>query len=74
MQRLAAKFRKTGSVVDAHKGRHRSSFGIIPENIQNLRERYEESPRKSTRRLSQDTSISRTSVLRMLQDDLKVFT
>ena len=74
MQRLAAKFRKTGSVADTHKGRHRSSFGIIPENIQNLRESYEESPRKSTRRLSQDTGISRKSVLRMLQDDLKLFT
>ena len=53
IQRLMAKFRKTGSVADAHKDRHRSSFGIIPVNIQNLRERHEESPRKSTRRLSQ---------------------
>ena len=35
-----------GSVADAHKGWHRSSFGIIPENIQNLRERLDESPRK----------------------------
>lgn len=51
-----AKFRETGSVTDTHKGhsgRHRSA--IIPENIQNLRERLEESPRKSTRRLSQET-------------------
>ena len=56
IQRLVAKFRETGSVTDAHKGhsgRHRSA--IIPENIQNLRERLEESPRKSTRRLSQET-------------------
>ena len=66
-----AKFRKTRSVVDAQKGRDRSSFGIIPENIQNLRERHEDFPRKSTRRLSQETGISRTSVLRILHDDLK---
>ena len=56
IQRLVAIFRETGSVADAHKshsGRHRSA--IIPENIQNLRERIEESPRKSTHHLSQET-------------------
>ena len=54
IQRLVAEFRKTGSVADARKGRHCSSLGIIPENIQNLRERHEESLRKSTRCLSQN--------------------
>ena len=71
---MVAKFRETGSVADAHKGhsgRHRSA--IIPDNIQNLRERLEESPRKSTRRLSQETGISRTSVLRIFHDNLKLF-
>ena len=61
-------------MVDAHKdhnGRHRSA--IIPENTQNLRESLEESPRKSTRRLSQETDISRTSILRILHDGLKLF-
>ena len=56
IQRLVAIFRETGSVADAqksHSGRHRSA--IIPENIQNLRERIEESPRKSTHHLSQET-------------------
>ena len=51
---LVAKFRETGSVADAHKchiGRRRSA--IIPENIQNLLARLEESPRKSIRRLLQ---------------------
>ena len=66
-------FQKTESVVVAHKGRHHSPFGIIPENIQNLRERHEESPRKPTRYLLKDTGISRTSVLRTLYDDLKLF-
>ena len=68
-----AKFRNTGSVADARKGRHRSRFGIIPENMQNLRERLEESPRKLTRRLSQETVISRTSDLRIFHDDVKLF-
>ena len=42
IQRLGAKFRKTGSVADAHKGRDRSSFGIILENIHNLWEDRED--------------------------------
>ena len=73
IQRLVAKFRKTGSVADANNDRHCSSFAIIPENIQNLREHHGESPRKSTRRLSQETGISRTSVLRILHNELKLF-
>ena len=63
IQCLVAKFSKTGSVADARKGQHRLLFGIILENIQNLQEHLEESPRKSTCGLSQETVISRTSVL-----------
>ena len=70
---MVAKFCKTGSVADAHKDRDRPSLGIIPENIQNLLERHEDFPRKSTHHLSQETGILRTSVLRILHDDLKVF-
>ena len=73
IQRLVAKFRKIESVADAHKDWHCSSFGIIRENIENLRERHEKSPRKSTRRLSQETGISIISVLRVLHDDFKLF-
>ena len=66
-------FWKTGSVADDHKGWHCSSFGIIPENIQNLWECHEESSRKSTCCLSQETGILRKSFLRILHDDLKLF-
>ena len=46
IQPLVVKFRETGSVVDAHKGHSgRNRSAIIPENIQNLREILEESPR-----------------------------
>ena len=72
-QCLVAKFWKTGSVADAYKGRHRSSFCIIPENIQSLREQHEKSPRKSTCCLLQETGISRKSFLRIFDDDLKLF-
>ena len=70
IQHLVTKFQETGSVTDAHKGhsgQHRLS--IIPENTQNLWERLEESPRKSTHLLSQETGISRASILRILHDD-----
>ena len=63
------KFRETERVADAHKGHNGWHHSVtIPENIQNLRERLEESPRKSTRRLSLETDISRTSVLMILHD------
>ena len=70
---MVAEFQKTGSVADARKGQDRSSVGIIPENIQNLQERRKHFPRKSTLCLSKETGILRTSVLRMLHDDLKLF-
>ena len=72
MQHLVVKLWKTGSVADAHKGRH-PSFSIIPENIQNLQECHEESPRKSTCCLSQETDVSRKLFLRILHNDLKLF-
>ena len=72
MQRLVAKFWTTGSVADAQKVQHRSSFGIIPDNIQNLRERHEKYPRKSTCCLSQETGVSRKSFLRILHDDFNL--
>ena len=68
-----AKFQKTGSVADAHKGQECSSLSTIPENIQNLRQRHEDFHRKSTVCLSKETGILRTSVLTILYDNLKLF-
>ena len=71
IQHLVAKFRETGSVADAHKGHSgQHCSAIIPENIQNLRERLEEYSGKSTPHFLQETGISRTSFLRILHDDL----
>ena len=44
-----------------------------PYTVQNLRERLDESPRKSTRCLSQEVGVFRLSVMRILHDDLKLF-
>ena len=74
IERLVAKFRETGSAANANKGCSGRSCSVkTPNNVQNLRERLEESPRKSTRRLSQEVGISRSSVMRILHDDLKLF-
>ena len=68
-----AKFRETGSVANANKGRSGRPCAVkTPNIVENLRERLEESPRKSTR-LSQKVGISRSSVMRILHDDLKLF-
>ena len=44
IERLVAKFRETESVADAHKGHSgRQRSAKVSENIQNLRERLQES-------------------------------
>ena len=62
IQHLVTKFREIGSVANAHKGNSdQHCSAIIPENIQNLRERFEESPRKSPHHLSQETGVEKES-------------
>ena len=43
------------------------------ENIELVQDRPEASPRKSTRRLSQETEISRTSVLMLIYKELHAY-
>ena len=72
--RLLDKFRETGSVQDknkGHSGRPRSAR--TDPNIDNVREHLARSPRKSTRRLSQETDLSRTSIMRIMHQDLHMF-
>ena len=50
IERLVAKFRETGSVANANKVRSGRPCSVeTPNNVQNSRERFEESFRKSTR-------------------------
>ena len=64
IKRLVAKFRETGNVANATKGRSGRPCSVkTPNNVQNLRKRLEESLRKSTLRLSQEVGISRSSVI-----------
>ena len=72
--RLLDKFRETGSVQNknkGHSGRPRSAR--TDPNIDNVREHLARSPRKSTRRLSQETDLSRTSIMRIMHQDLHMF-
>ena len=74
IKRLVDKFRNTGSLVDDNKGHSSRPFSARnPTNIQVVRDRLQQSPRKSTRRLSQEVGISRTSVGRVIHKDLTLF-
>lgn len=67
IERLIAKFKETGSVGNNNKGHSgRPISARTPNRIETLRDRLQESPRKSTRRLSQEVGISKTSVIRIL--------
>ena len=49
------------------------STATTPPHVQDVRAHLEQSPRKSTRQLSQEVGISRTSVRRIIHGDLKLF-
>ena len=68
------KFRETRKVTNANKSPSGRPCSVkTPNDVQNLRERLEESPRKSTHCLSQEVGVSRSSVMRILYRDLKLF-
>ena len=72
--RLIEKFRNTGSVVNNNKGHCGPKFTArTPAHVQDVRARLQQSPRKSTRRLSQQVGISSRSVRRIIHGDLKLF-
>ena len=74
IRHLLEKFRETGSVGDknkGHSGQPRSAR--TANNSETVRRRLEVSPRKSTRRLSQETHLSRTTVRRIMHRDLHLF-
>ena len=71
---LLNKFRETGMVQEknkGHSGRLRSAR--TDPNIDNVGEHLAMSPRKSTRRLSQETDLSGTSLRRIMHQDLHMF-
>ena len=74
IKRLVDKFRNTGSLVDNNKDHSGRPFSTrTPAYIQAVRDHLQQSPRKSTRRLSQEVGISRTSVQRVIDKDLTLF-
>ncbi|XP_076066935.1 uncharacterized protein LOC143040126 [Oratosquilla oratoria] len=72
--RLVEKFRNTGSVINNNKGHCGPKVTArTPANIKDVRDHLQQSPRKSTRRLSQEMGISRTSERRIIHSDLNLF-
>ena len=74
IKHLMDKFRNTGSLVNNNKGHSGWPFSArSTTNIQAVRDHLQQSPRKSTRQLSQEVSISRTSVRRVIHKDWTLF-
>ena len=74
MTKIAEKFWNTGSVGNGNKG-HGGRYVTVRTraNFQTVRKYLEQSPWKSTWRLSQEVGISRTTVQRIIHNDLKLF-
>ena len=72
--KIVEKFRNTGSVGNDNKG-HSGWYVAVRTraNVQAERKHLEQSPQKSTRRLSQEVGISRTTVQRIIHNDFKLF-
>ena len=74
IKRLVDKLRNTDSLADNNKVHSGRPFSTrTPANIQAVRDRLQQSPQKSTRRLSQEVGISRTSVRRVIHKGLTFF-
>ena len=68
MQRLVVKWRQTGSVLN--KSKNTPKRVRTPEKVAEVQQKMLQSPTKSTRRLSQETTISHRSCRRILHLDL----
>ena len=71
--KMIHKFRDSGSVANnkTHTGARLTAR--TPALVQDIRTRVEQSPRKSTRLLSPEVRISRSSMMRVSHSDLKLF-
>jgi biotin operon repressor len=70
--KLMQRLEETGSLMNLpHTGRPRSAHK--EENIERVRASIEEEPQTSTRRRSRELGLSRTSLKRILTNDLKMF-
>ena len=72
--KIVEKFRNTRCVGNDNKG-HSGWYVAVRTraNVQAERKHLEQSPQKSTRRLSQEVGISRTTVQKIIHNDLKLF-
>ena len=72
--KIVEKCRNTGSVGNDNKGQSGWYVAVRTRaNVQAERKHLEQSPQKSTRRLSQEVGISRTTVQRIIHNDFKLF-
>jgi transposase len=71
---LIEKFERTGSVQDDKSGNvGRPSTASTSENVEKLEAMFERSPCKSVRRAAQQLGMSKTTVHRLMRNELKLF-
>lgn len=73
IRKLVKKVREKWMLVDDRSGPIARTVRT-PENIEAVAQSMRQNPTTSTRRRSQQLSISRTSLRRILQKDLELFT
>lgn len=73
IKKVIENFKETGT-VHRRKGQGRKKTIVVEENIEKVRRKIEEDPKKSCQRLSVELNISRSSVFRILRSlDLKPY-
>ena len=71
--RVLDKFKATGSVSGDKERSGRPAKVRSNLNIEKIKRKLEQSPKRSVRRLSSETGLSKSTVQRILKDDLKLF-
>ena len=72
IRNIVKNFEENGSVGD--KKRFGPELTVrTPENIEKIRKKLEDSPKRSQRWLSRETKIPKTTIRRIIRDELKLF-
>lgn len=71
VSRTIERYNGTGSIAKRHGGGHKKT-ATSPEMVRKVKKRIEQNPRRSANQMAKELKISRTSIRRILQNELKV--
>ncbi len=74
IQRLIAKFEKTGSMHDGKRGKvGPKQSACTPETVEHARQILKKSPAKSVRCIAQEAGVSKSSLHRIVKEELHLY-